>query len=1215
LQPEKGARPAFCPAIARDFARRPPFGQVEGSRLWGLASGAAAGPNRLTMLNATTVFAAAIGYVLAMFALAWWGDHGGRRFLVGGRRKLVYALSLAVYCTSWTYYGSVGVASAHGLDFLPIYIGPVLVIGFGHRLVARIVALSRAQNLTSVADFVAARYGKSQLVAALCAFIALMAAAPYMALQVKAITRTLALVASPVGGRLSVPSPQLALLVTLLLALFAMAFGTRRLNPAERQDGLMLAVAAESLVKLVAFVAVGIFAVWGLSGGPGALLALAQTPEIASRMTFALEPANWLVVTALSASAALLLPRQFHVTIVENADPADIATARWLFPAYLVAINLFVLPLAVAGLAAFPDPNFDRDLTVLALPLHAGAPLLALATMIGGVSAATAMAVVESVALAITISNNLVMPVLLRWPGAQARAAAGEIGALILYVRRFAILGVLALGYLYTRLASDAALAAFGLLSFAAVAQIAPAFLAALFWRRGTAAGAAAGMILGSLAWVYLLFLPSLDAGSLTPMLSEGGHWLAGAQLASLGGYAPSPYVGGAALSVGLNVLAFAAVSLWRQPTLLERTQALAFVGDGPLTPGHAFRLWRSTATVGDLEATVARFLGAARARRAFDALFVSRGVEKRASAEADAMVIRHAEHLLSPVIGASTSRLVLSLLLKRRALSGESALKMLDDASAAMQTSRDRLQHALDHARQGISVFDANLGLLAWNRAFAELFDLPPAMLRDGLGLDAIVRFNALRGLYGEGPSDDFVAERISSLLDRDEPIRLRLKSPPRVLEIRSARLPDGGIVTTYADISETVAFEDELAAANESLERRVGERTAELERLNGELARAKTSAEEANLSKTRFLAAAGHDILQPLNAARLYASSLVETAADAPAEERVQLSRNIDSSLEAVEEILGALLDISRLDAGATRPEIGDVSLAQVFGQLEIEFAPMARAKGLKLTFAPTRLAVRSDRRLLRRLLQNFVSNAVKYTPRGRVLVGVRRAGEQVRIEVWDTGLGIPETMRARVFEEFHRLDQGAKVARGLGLGLSIVQRLARVLGHPIRLDSTPGRGSLFAVTVPLSRAAVAAAPVEAAPVFAQDPLAGLKVLAIDNEPRVLEGMRTLIGKWGAQVSTAGGLEEALERLDPPPDIVIADYHLDDGDGLAAIAAIRARLGAGLPAVLATAERGADLRAACEAAHVALLYKPVKPAPLRALLTRGLALRAAAE
>jgi Na+/proline symporter/signal transduction histidine kinase len=1154
------------------------------------------------MLNGPTVFAAALGYLLGLFALAYWGDHAGKRFLVGRTRTLVYALSLAVYCTSWTYYGSVGIASTHGFDFLPIYIGPVLVVGFGHKLIRRIVGLTRAQNLTTVADFVAARYGKSQVVASLSAFIALMAAAPYMALQLRAITQTMLLVVAP-AGRLAAPSPSPAftLAVTLLLAVFAMAFGARRLNPAERQDGLMLAVAAESLVKLLAFLAVGAFAVWGFSGGVAALADAARRPDFMAPLFHAPDPAYWLVVTLLAASASLLLPRQFHVAIVENADVKDIRAAAWLFPLYLVAINLFVPALALAGLALFPQAGVDRDLSVLALPLRAGAPGLALTTMIGGVSAATAMVVVESVALAITVSNDLVMPVLLRRRAAQE----GDIGALVLNVRRAAILAVLALGFLYARYASEAALAEIGLLSFAAVAQIAPAFVFGLVWRRGTAGGAAAGMTFGSLAWVYLLLMPSLVSAPVGPAWARPG---------ALTAFASSALVGGVVLSLGLNILAFVLVSLLRQPTLLERTQAAAFVGDGPLVKSQAFRLWRVSASVGDIEAAVARFIGAQRARRAFEALFAERGVEKQAGDEADAIVIRHAEHLLSPVIGASTSRLVLSLLLRRRAMSGRSALKMLDDASAAIQSSRDLLQHALDHARQGVSVFDRNQALVAWNRAFAELFDLPSSVLRAGLGLDALVRYNAARGLYGPGASDDFVAERIASLLDNDEPTRLRLHRPQRVLEVRSARLPDGGVVTTYADISQTVAFEEELAASNEGLERRVRERTAELERLNQELARAKNAAEEANLSKTRFLAAASHDLLQPLNAARLYASSLAETAVSAPAEERVGLARNVDASLEAVEEILGALLDISRLDAGAMRPEIGDVSLGEMFGQLEIEFAPMARAKGLKLMFVSTRAVVRSDRRLLRRLLQNFVSNAVKYTPQGRVLVGVRRRGEMARVEVWDTGLGIPEAMRAAVFDEFHRLDQGAKVARGLGLGLSIVERLGRVLGHPIGLASEHGRGSVFSVAAPLSRAAMADAPYAPEAASAQDPLQGLRVLAIDNDPRVLDGMRALLGKWGCEIVTAGGLVESLTRLDPPPDVVIADYHLDDGDGLAAIAAVRGRVGA-IPAVLATADRSAEVRDACVAADVALLNKPVKPAPLRALLTRGLSLKQAAE
>ena len=667
------------------------------------------------MVTGPTVIAVSIGYVLLLFCIAWWGDNGGRKYLSGRRRTLVYALSLAVYCTSWTYYGSVGLASAHGLDFLPIYIGPILVVGFGHRLLQRIADLARAQNLTTVADFVSARYGKSQTLAALAATIALMASAPYIALQLKAITQTMLMVlGSFEQGRLTpgAPSSAFYLAVTLVLAIFAMAFGTRRLDPTEHQNGLILAIAVESLVKLVAFLAVGAFVVWGLFGGLVELTRLAEGPRIAPVLTSAPDPANWFVTTLLSACAILLLPRQFHVSIVENADKRDIRAASWLFPSYLVLINLFVLPLAIAGLATFPDGAINRDLTVLALPLNAGWGMLALATMIGGLSAATGMVVVDSVALAITVSNDLVMPILLRRRAAAANAAAGEIGARVLVVRRVAILFVLTLGFLYARLATDAALASIGLLSFSALAQIAPAFLGGLIWRRGTARGAAAGMIVGSLVWLYVLFLPSLEAeAGLADLLSAGPLGLAWLRPAALTSFSEYPLVGGVALSLGANILAFVAFSLTRLATPLERTQATAFVGDIPSGKPQAFRLWRASATVGEIEATVARFLGAQRARRAFDAFFVERGLKLSASEEADAHLIRHAEHLLSPAIGASTSQLVLSLLLRRRAMSGKSALKLLDDASAAIQSSRDQLQHALDHARQGITVFDANLG------------------------------------------------------------------------------------------------------------------------------------------------------------------------------------------------------------------------------------------------------------------------------------------------------------------------------------------------------------------------------------------------------------------------------------------------------------------------------------------------------------------------
>ena len=451
------------------------------------------------------------------------------------------------------------------------------------------------------------------------------------------------------------------------------------------------------------------------------------------------------------------------------------------------------------------------------------------------------------------------------------------------------------------------------------------------------------------------------------------------------------------------------------------------------------------------------------------------------------------------------------------------------------------------------------------------------------------------------------------------DQPNRLRLFLTNRVIEVRSARLPDGGIVTTYTDVTQTVEAEEALAASNERLERRVDERTAELQRLNAKLEEAKNEADAANLSKTRFLAAASHDILQPLNAARLYASSLTEGVGQIDPEERKNLARNVDISLEAVEEIIGALLDISRLDAGATRPEISDVPVADLMGMLEIEFAAVARAKGLDLVFLSTKLAIRTDRRLMRRLLQNLISNALKYTSRGRVLVGCRRVPGAARIEVWDTGLGIAPEHERTVFAEFKRLDQGARMAPGLGLGLSIVERLGRVLEQPIGLRSRPGKGSVFFVTAPLGRAALKLRPEPVAPepVAAGEPLDGLKVLAIDNDPRVLEGMRVLLRRWGCRVATAHGLEDAEIALDAfgAPDVIIADYHLDSGDGVAAIKAVRERFGQSIAAILVTADRSPEARDEAARADVVVMNKPLKPAPLRAQLTRYSAMREAAE
>ncbi len=510
----------------------------------------------------------------------------------------------------------------------------------------------------------------------------------------------------------------------------------------------------------------------------------------------------------------------------------------------------------------------------------------------------------------------------------------------------------------------------------------------------------------------------------------------------------------------------------------------------------------------------------------------------------------------------------------------------------------------------QGIAVFDRELRLVCWNRQFSEMLDLPPECYAVGVPLGDILRAAQVEP---EDGGADFEA-RLARYAAGGPGAQERLTHGEATIEARSDPLPDSGIVVTFTDITASVQAETALERANETLERRVRERTDELERLNQALERARTAADEANLSKTRFLAAASHDILQPLNAARLYVTSLVERAQGS---EQGRLAGNIDASLEAVEEILSALLDISRLDSGALRPELAAFRINDVFSQLRLEFAPLAEAKGLALTFVPCSLTVRSDRRLLRRLLQNLISNAIKYTPRGRVLIGCRRRRGKLRIEVLDTGMGIPRSKHKVIFHEFQRLDQGAREARGLGLGLSIVERIARVLDHPVHIRSTPGKGSAFAVELPVAPALPETRPAVAEAGLAPNSLAGLTILAIDNEPAILEGMDLLLTGWGCTVikaQDAGSALEAVRRAGGQPDFILVDYHLDGGHGIEAVTSLRRKLGP-LPAVLITADRTRKVRDAARAADMDMLNKPLKPAALRALLARGRMARPAAE
>lgn len=1182
------------------------------------------------MIGSWAILAFSVAYVGLLFGIAYYGD---RRAKARGRptsRPIVYALSLAVYCTSWTFYGSVGLAAKTGYNFLPIYVGPILMFALGWPLIRRIIRVSKRHNITSIADFIAARYGKSPRLAAAVAVIAVVGTLPYIALQLKAVSTSFAILMdfSPLGGPQATDVPSIwggsALVVSVILALFAILFGTRHIDATEHNEGMTLAIAFESLVKLLAFLVVGGLVTWGMFGGLHDLGArVTADPRLRTVFLSGVDGPTWVTMTGLALLAILCLPRQFHMTVVENVDERDVLKAAWLFPLYLIAINVFVVPIAIAGLVQFSSGLVDADMFVVALPIAGGHPAVALLAFLGGLSAATGMVIVACVAVSNMVSNDLVMPVVLH--GRRLGFAEREdMGTLILNVRRVAILSFMLLAYCYYKLVGDVfALASIGLLSFAATAQVAPALLGGLIWRRATEKGAFVGILVGFAVWAYTLLLPSLVDSGWLPLdfLNDGPFGIGLLRPQQLFGLRFDPLSHGVFWSLLANVTTYVVVSVLSVPKLIEHIQASAFV-DSDADQGHfGSRPWHGSVLVGDLITLVSRYLGSERAQRSFAEWAAQRRLTLDPTALADSAMVRETERLLASAIGAPSARLVMALALERRNLGADDALHLLDDASAAIQYNRNILQSTLENVRQGISVFDKELKLAFWNRHFREMLDLPAEFGRVGMTLQEILRFNAKRGEYGPGDIEELVARRMLQFVGDGDNVFQRRRDDGTELEIRTNPLPGGGFVTTYSDITQHVQAAAQLAAANEQLEERVRERTAALTQLNSELTKAKVTAEEANLGKTRFLAAASHDLLQPLNAARLYVSSLIERKSEVAAHDPsgFELSRKIDASLASVEDLLGTLLDISRLDAGALTPERLHFPLGDLLDALKVEFAPLAERKGLDLRIVRTSLVIESDRRLLHRLLQNLLSNAIRYTSQGKVLMGVRRKAGRVAIEVIDTGSGIPPEKHAFMFQEFQRFSRSPGIEHGLGLGLSIVDRIARILDHPVTFRSELGHGTSFSVRVPMGEAAKIVHRTEASSPRMLPALTKTIVLCVDNDSIVLDGMRTLLEGWACQVLLADGLDEAVELAragGQRPDLLIVDYHLDlNGDGIKCIESLRRIYGAELPAVLITADRSEPLKALAAAHNLPVLNKPLKPAALRALMMRLLATRQAAE
>ncbi|HET9976545.1 MAG TPA: ATP-binding protein [Burkholderiaceae bacterium] len=689
------------------------------------------------MLGLPLVLGASFAYLLLLFAVAWWADRRALEGRAPTNSAWIYTLSIGVYCTAWTYFGSVGRAATSGLWFLPIYLGPTLAMLLAWTLLRKMVRIARTHRITSIADFVASRYGKSRTLAALVTLIALVGILPYIALQLKAIASGLSLLT---GSHDAAGTPwwqDSTLAIALVLAGFTIAFGTRHLDASERHPGMVAAIALESVVKLAAFVAVGVFVCWGLFDGPADIFRRAAAePTLAPLLGLVgasggqapFAGGQWFALTLLSMLSLLMLPRQFQVMVVENVDERHLRRATWAFPLYLLLINLFVLPIALGGLLHFASvgqASANPETFVLSLPLALGQPGLALIAFVGGLSAATGMVIVESIAVATMVCNDLVMPALLKaQPGR-------DFSRLPLAVRRVVIVALLLLGYLYFRVAGEAyALVSIGLISFAAVAQFAPALIGGMYWKGGTRAGALAGLAGGFTLWAWTLLLPSIAKSGWLPLrFVSDGPWgldlLRPEQLLGLSGLDSLTHA--LLWSLLANVGLYVAVSLARAPSAREAAQALRFVDvfRRDDTPADAPLRWRSTraqaSPLAELRQLATRFLGAEAAERAF--------AGHPPQAAPDARLVRQVETQLAGAIGSASAHAMVATVVEEEPLARSDLLRVLDEASQVRELNRQL--EALDRLKDDFmsSVTHELRTPLTSIRAFAELMRDDPAM------------------------------------------------------------------------------------------------------------------------------------------------------------------------------------------------------------------------------------------------------------------------------------------------------------------------------------------------------------------------------------------------------------------------------------------------------------------------------------------------------
>ncbi|MDX2370340.1 MAG: PAS-domain containing protein [Colwellia sp.] len=1132
-------------------------------------------------------------YIGLLFFIAFIGDKYKHQLAQKGQ-GIIYALTLGVYCTSWSFLGTTGQAATNILSHVPIYLGPILLFVFAWPFIQRIIRISLKLNLTSIADLLAARFGKSHNLAIIVTIVAFVGTMPYIALQLKAMVYTF----QQLQIDQSLASWHIGLVVSLVLVVFTILFGIRNIDVTERHPGVMLAIAFESLVKIIAFLAVGLFVCFSLFDSPldiwqqsGASLKFEQQMNVDNISAM-------LALLVIVMAAFLALPRQFQVMVVELKDQKDTWLGRRVFPLYILVFAFFAAPLGLAGQLLLGD-TVPSDAYVLFLPGVGGQTWLTLFTFLGAVSAASSMVIISALALSTMLSNEIVFPLLYRRQKV-AETNYDNFRQRLLNIRKFLVLFVIMSGYGVFVMASPDTLSSLGEVAFGAFAQLTPALVVAFYWRRASLMGVYAGILIGFILWLSLNFLPQF--GLYASPFAEGV--LPAKTTATL-------------FSLATNIIVMWALSQISRQSVQERVQASLFLEWQ--SPSLLRVEKKRQLDVTELELLASRFVGEPKAKSSFSLFLSSNNKKQLGNVTYNQLLLQHTENTLAMVMGASSARLVLSSALDGRDIALDELAVLVEDASSQKQQfSQNLLQSAIENARDGISIVDENLKLVAWNKKYLDLFDFPSEIVYVGCPVASLIRYNLEHDYCGAGDIDNQVFRRLEYLRKGSPHSSERQQANGQTIRIEGNPLPDGGFVMLYSDITAYRQAEQVLKEANLDLETRVYERTLTLAKTNEALAKAHEKAEQAHIKKSQYLKACSHDLMQPLEAARLFTSALTEQQ-NLSSEQQRQVD-NIDRSLKAANDLLADLAEIARLESGNIKPLVEAFALNDLFENLAQEFSALAAEQNVEFRLVTTKLWVKSDQHLLRRIIQNLVGNAFRYASPGKVLLGARVVNNQVFIQILDNGPGIPLEKQGMVFEQFTQLDTpNNHSGRGLGLGLNITQSLVQLLGHSLSLQSREMQGCKFTISVEKA-AQLMIKPKIAMPTMSMG-LKDITVLCIDNDPDVLSGMVELLSAWECNIYAADSRETAIQEFanhQKEVDILLVDYQLGyqanlpaghEADGLTLIADLRRECNHYIPAILITATTESGIEDKAKNADVGFIRKLVKPAALRAMMSAKLA------